>query len=113
MWAKFLLWFITFGLSFLIESFGWTDQGRAFIYLDWAIVTLIIIIAVLSLLVAGRDTYERFEIPFLLIFNYVFELVVCMLATWGATQLFDVDFFVAYQIMSFGQCLSGNSKKKK
>lgn len=30
---------------------------------------------------------------------------VGLFATWGATKLFNVDFFVAYQIMSFGQVL--------
>ena len=36
-------------------------------------------------------------------------VAVILFATWGATKLFDVDFFVAYQIMTFGSCLAGNN----
>ena len=34
MLKNFALWFIYFGLSFLVESFGWAEQGKAFMFID-------------------------------------------------------------------------------
>ena len=46
----------------------------------------------------------------LLALIYVGIIVITLFATWVATQFFDVDYYVAYQIMSFGQCLYSLSK---
>ena len=40
----------------------------------------------------------------------IFFVVVTLFTTWVVTQLFNVDYFVVYQIMTFGQCLSVSSK---
>ena len=47
----------------------------------------------------------------LLALIYVVIIVITLFATWVVTKLFDVDYYVAYQIMSFGQCLYSLSKK--
>jgi len=41
------------------------------------------------------------------------RLAITLFATWGATKLFNVDFYVAYQIMTFGHCLCTSNKKKE
>ncbi len=51
------------------------------------------------------------EYLFLLVLVTVVSLAIILFATWGATKLFGIDFFVAYQIMTFGQCLCTDSKK--
>ena len=113
MLKKFALWFICFGLSFLVESFGWTEQGKAFLYIELGTFGLIIGVLVLLSLLLGYGAIERLGIPIVLVISYAVCVGIALFATWGATKLFDVDFFVAYQIMSFGLCLSGSGSSKK
>lgn len=105
MLAKFAMWFICFGLSFLVQAWGWTEQGRAFLYIECGAIGLIIAVLVLLCLVGGNGALEKFGLSAILVIIYAVSIGIALLATWGATKLFDVDFFVAYQIMSFGQCL--------
>ena len=109
---KFVVWFVWFGLSFLIESLGWTDQGRAFLYINCVVSGLIIVLIALGYLFGGSSSLERLGVPIGLMIFYAIAIGILLLATWGATKLFDVDFFVAYQIMSFGQCLCPAPSKK-
>ena len=112
MLRKFALFFITFGLSFLVQHWGWTDQGTAFIWIDIGATTLLIAFIILICLFAGDGIGEKLGYSFAIAIIYAVELGICLFATWGATKLFSVDFAVAFQIMSFGQCLCGNTTKK-
>ena len=105
MLKKFALWFICFGLSFLVESWGWAEQGKAFMIIDLGATGLIIAILILICLFGGDGLGERLGIPVVLALVYAGVMVVILFATWGATQLFDVNYYVAFQIMTFGQCL--------
>jgi len=109
MLTKFALWFICFGLSLLVQSWGWTEQGRAFLYIECGTVGLIIALLVLICLVGGSGAIEKLGLSAVLVGIYAIGIGIALFATWGATKLFDVDFFVAYQIMSFGQCLCNSS----
>ena len=121
MWKKFALWFIYFGASFLVSDvFKWTDQGRAFLYIKMGGSVALLTILILILLLAGVVVREKLlmsGISFLFIILEIVSIAITLFATWGATKLFDVDFFVAYQIMTFGACLvrnsSSSSSKKK
>lgn len=115
MFKKFALWFICFGLSFLAESWGWTEQGKAFMYINLGTSMLIVLIVLVIFAIAGAAdgwAAEAGGYSFLALLITVGSLAIILFATWGATKLFNVDFYVAYQIMTFGQCLSGTSKKK-
>lgn len=74
---------------------------------------IIIAIIILVCLFAGSDAVERLGIPFLAAIIYAVFLGIILFATWGATQLFNVDYFVTFQIMTFGQCLCPSSSSKK
>lgn len=113
MLRKFLSFFIVFGLSFLVQHLGGTDQGTAFIWIDIGWTILIVAIMILICLVAGDGIAEKVEISFRIALVCVVELAICLFATWGATKLFHVDFAITYQIMCFGQCLCVEKKKKK
>ena len=62
-------------------------------------------------LFAGDGICEKLGYSFVVAIVYAINLGICLFATWGATKLFPVDFAVAFQIMSFGQCLCGNTSK--
>ena len=117
MLKKFVLWFICFGLSFLISGvFGWTKQGKAFLYIHLnAGIIFVLAYTVIYIIVSFAKkcvTAEMGAISVITILVTVVSLAIILFATWGATQLFDIDFFVAYQIMTFCQCLCSNSEKK-
>lgn len=112
MLKKFALWFIYFGLSFLVESFGWAEQGRAFLYIECGAIGLAIALLVLICLFCGSGALERLGLSIVVVIIYAVFVGITLFATWGATKLFDVDFFVAYQIMSFGQCLCSSSSEE-
>lgn len=117
MLKKFAWWFICFGASFLVaDVFGWTDQGRAFLYIKLGVSVALLAIVILILLIAGIAVKEKLlmsGISFLFVILQAVSIAITLFATWGATKLFDVDFFVAYQIMSFGACLATTSTSKK
>ena len=109
MLKKFALWFICFGLSFLVESIGWTEQGRAFLFIDLGANGLILIIACLF----AVDSFgERIGHSVIGAVHCGVEIVVILFATWVATKLFNVDYYVTFQIMTFVQCLCSLGKKK-
>lgn len=110
MLKKFVLWFIAFGLSFLVQSWGWTSQGNAFLFIHLSCTILILVVALPICLFVGNGVGEKLGLSSLVVIIGAIVLGVILFATWGATQLFHVEFTVAYQIMTFGQCLCGSSK---
>lgn len=116
MLKKFALWFIVFGLSFLVSDvFGWTEQGKAFLYINLGTGVLIILVFIAILVIAGLATRHAAEangISFLVVLVTAGSIAITLFATWGATKIFGIDFYIAYQIMTFGQCLCTESKKK-
>ena len=116
MLKKFATWFIIFGLSFLVSDvFGWTEQGKAFLYIDLGASVVLIIGLAIVLIIAGlvgREVALANTVSFVMVLMTAGLVAITLFATWGATKLFDVDFYVAYQIMTFGQCLCTQNKKK-
>ena len=114
MLEKFKLWFICFGLSFLVESIGWAEQGKAFLFIDLGATGLIIAYLILGCIFAGDSLEKQIVIPVIAkVVVYGAVIAIILFATWGATKLFNVDYYVAFQIMSFGQCLYSSNKKNK
>ena len=112
MLRKFAWWFIVFGLSFLAQDLGWADQGTAFIWLELGGMAILIAFIIIVCLFAGDGLGEKFGFSFVIAIIYAISLGIVLFATWGATKLFDIDFAVAFQIMTFGQCLCGSGSKK-
>lgn len=110
---SFVKWFVVFGLSFLVADWGWTEQGKAFLYIDLGIVGFFVLIIIVILLVLGDGAGQKIGLSLASIVIFMVEIAIALFATWGATKLFDVDFYVAYQIMSFGQCLCDSISKKE
>ena len=111
MLKKFLMWFIAFGLSFLVESLGWAEQGKAFLFIYFASDVLIIALLILVCLFAGDGLGERIGFPVIVAVVYGAIIAIILFATWGATKLFNVDYYVAFQIMTFGLCLCPKNEK--
>lgn len=39
--------------------------------------------------------------------------IVSLIATWGATKIFGIDFYIAYQILTLGQCCKNKTNKPR
>ena len=111
MLGNFITWFICFGLSYFVDSLGWAEQGTAFLYIHLGIKVAFILLIVLLFVLSGSlstsvsDVIETNVISLTIVIVTAVIVGITLFATWGATRLFNVDFFVAYQIMTFGQCL--------
>ena len=105
---KFAKWFIVFGLSFLVQSLGWTSQGNAFLYLHLGSTVIVLALILFMCLFVGNGL--GLGLSFIVVILGAVILGITLFATWAATQLFHVEFTVVYQIMTFGQCLCGSSK---
>lgn len=112
MLRKFGFWFIVFGLSFLVQSCGWTSQGNAFLYMHLGSDILFLAVMLIICLFAGEGVVEKCGFSFIVIISGAVILGITLFVTWCATQLFHVEFTVVYQIMTFGQCLCGSSSKR-
>ena len=110
------LWFIYLGLSFLVEGLGWTEQGKAFLYIDiGSLLLIILIILAIDLYEHFVDGYTTWDYKESLRLALVSPKAITILffVTLGVSKLFDVDFYVAYQIMKLGFCLHAPKSKKK
>ena len=111
--SNFVKWFIVFGLSFLVSSWEWTEQGKAFLYIHLGIVAVVVLLVICCCLIGGYNGFEKIGLTTIAAIITAVAAAGVLFATWGATKLFDVDFYVAYQIMTFGQCLCTGSSKKE
>lgn len=109
---KFIFWFVCFGLSFLVQAFGWTDQGTAFVWINIGTNVLVALFVIVVFAVAGSGLGEKLGLSVTVGVVTIVLLGVVLFATWIATVLFPVDFAIAFQIMTFGQCLVGDSNSK-
>lgn len=111
MFKRFLGWFAVFGISYLIQALGWAEQGTAFVWLHFGCRTLFVVFLILfGGWMISKATHPVIAFPAVLIM--LAEVAVPLLATWAATAIFDINFGVAYQIMTFGQCLIANDSNK-
>ena len=110
MLKKFVFWIICFGLScFVAYVLEWTDQSRAFFYMYLGITVVIVIFKVLVMIVSHIEKLLSTRIS-----NWTVAIIaLASLASWIATKLFGVDFFVTFQIMTFGACLTREHLKAK
>lgn len=113
MFIQIVSWFIYFGLSFLVQRWGWTEQGKAFLYIYTAVSIIILIAINASVLVVGKayriprkDSRKFLNANLIAVALYASAL----LASWGATKIFNIDYYVAFQLLTLGSCL-GTSKK--
>lgn len=116
MFRKFVLWFIGFGLSFLSESLGWAEQGKAFMYIHLGIgvIAMLVHIACMMILSIKVDRVaEEIWNSILKALIAAVYIVIRLFVIWSVARFFNVEFFVTYQIVTFGQCLCLCESAKK
>jgi len=100
--GRFVWWFIVFALSFLAQSKGIADQGTAFFYIHFC---GIIIISIFSLLLFIYRNNLSMKISVISIICSVIFLAFVFLLPCVILTLFNVNFYLTYQIVSLILCL--------
>ena len=115
MLKRLAVWFTFFVVSFWVERMGWAEQGKTFLYISLSTIILTVLICIVLL------EYDHFinNCPFVngeKFFQVILFALICipiiLFAFWIATKFFNVNFYVAYQILTLGQCLYISKKKK-
>lgn len=114
---KFVIWFIFFGISFAVANIGGIEQAKAFMYITLGSFVLIMAFITLLFIFVGRFSQQHiyydadffgestlFWIPWVLDIFVIIFIVVIFLLTWVASYLFNVDFYLAYEIITFIPC---------
>lgn len=110
--GKFVWWFIAFALSFLAQSVGWAaSQGVAFFYI-YLFPKLFILAIFLFLCLFATDSFlSNISISFVFVIRCAIALALTLFLPWIISLLFNVDFYLAYQIVSFISCAFNNRNR--
>ncbi len=107
-----IFWFACLTLSFFINKLGYAEQGKAF----WAVYicgyiafTIRLIILFISF---GNSLIERITAAVYTAFIYIAVILTVMLITYLASLLFNENFYIELQIITFFQCLFGYRYQK-
>lgn len=99
--ARLFVWFVTFGLSLALERIGISEQGIGFIFVD-------VVFSSTAILCAGAMLLTQMEVKRMDIVFYHFVLpMICMyslryVVALMMTKIFEIDFYIVFQVMSFG-----------
>lgn len=105
---KLTWWFGVFGVSVIVSNvLHWTTQGIAFVCVDIG-GSLLFIIFLYSYLLLFRDDidseYVSMQLPYTLLDSICLDVIV-LCATWLLSRMLGVDFYVTYEIITFGRRL--------
>ena len=104
---KLICWFTILGLSFLVEKLGWIEQGKAFFWIDLILLLIIVGVSTIVAVVERKSSVVKALISLVIVVG------ISILATWGVAELYNIDFYITYQIISLGKCFVMLEKKNK
>ena len=103
--AKFVLWLLTFGAAYFIQSTELISLATAFFALHAAIIG-ILLVSLLLVCAFGKEpalkTYGSFLIRIL---RFSVAILITSIFSFVATRLVTVDFCTAYMLTTLGQCM--------
>lgn len=101
MLRELIAWIVSFVISAVVSRFTRMDQGMVFFYI-YVGSEVFLVLAGLILLVFC-NAVDLFPVGEIL--EYLIELAIIVVFTWELSRVFGIDFYVAYQLVSFGQIL--------
>lgn len=112
MLKNFIKWFLIFGASFLFQILFGIEQGKAFFRIDMILYAFIFIIVILFVIINGNNAEEKIGIGVITLILMFVVLLLVIGTSYVATKIWNVDFYVVYQIMTFGRCLCSTTNKE-
>ena len=110
MFRRFVFWTICEVLSFLATSQGEIEQGRAFVDITIIASFVLILIAYAVAKIFFDATVCGIEIAVSIIETAV-KIGVTFLAAYMVTRLWNVNYFLVFQILELGKCLVEKSNE--
>lgn len=92
MYGKFMAWFFYFIISCYIQILGICEQKKAFFYI-YVIIFLLIYLP--AILVKLKGVFSII----------IYDLGKIIITTVFIACLFNIDFFISFEIILFGVCL--------
>ena len=109
--SRIVSFFLIFGVSHKIESFGWSNQGDAFVNITIGLPVFVCILYLLGHAVARVSNKHLKKFKSIEVINLIVSVIIIYSASHTATNIFSVEFTTAYQLMFFGRCLCTFSEK--
>jgi len=102
MLKKICFWFLCLGISYLTQLVGLCSQEKSFMYIYLAIDIIYVSLSFLIILLNRVDSSNENEI---IESSYSLkEILFAFITSWLASKMFNVNFYICYEIMTFGQC---------
>ena len=105
--AKFVLWVISFAFSFPLSEIGMIEQGKIFLCMH--IIASSVFFVVETFIHILKNDFSR---PLVFDFVFILEIALTLIASWGVSKIFTIDFYVAYEIITLGKCICFNIRNK-
>ena len=96
-----ITWLTSFALSNVIQAFGWTDQGTAFIWLYCLIIAVRI-----GFMFPRLFRMSGINTALTIVGAMISMYVIVFLLTWAFEVIFEVSFSTVFQILTFGQVMA-------
>jgi len=111
--SRIVSFFFFFGVSHKIESFGWSNQGDAFVNITIGLPVFLCILYLFGLAVASASNKHIKKIKSTTVIYLIVSIIIIYFASQMAANLFNIEFTTAYQLMFFGRCLCAFSEKSE
>lgn len=93
-------------LGWIASMLQWVDTlGKGFVYAHAGIGVLILAGFLVLMALGQENALQRFGTWFIRSLRYVLAVTFTCLLAFVATKLVTVDFYVAYLLLAFGQCM--------
>ena len=99
MLKELIVWIISFIVSTVFSKYTGTEQLFICMYVGSEVFLMVVGCVILVALNAKKS------IPVKEMIAYLVELAITMAVTWELSKIFNVNFYVAYQLISIGQIL--------
>ena len=97
---------LAMALGWLATALQWVDTiGKGFVYAHAGVGVLVLAIFLVLLALGQERALQRFGTWFIRSLRYVLAVTLTGLLAFVATKLVTVDFYVAYLLLAFGQCM--------
>lgn len=97
---------LALALGWLANMLQWVDTlDKGFVYAHAGIGVLVLGIFLVLLALGQENALQRFGTWFIRCLRYVLAVTLTGLLAFVATKLVTVDFYVAYLLLAFGQCM--------
>ena len=108
-------WLSVFALSFLVQSWGWAEQGKAFLYIFIGLAIFLVVVIIsctISIGISHGISKKVLKKSFRTLIFTTSIIAIFLLVVWGASKLFGVDFYLTTQIITLGACFCYPSLEK-